>query len=308
MRREEIFARLPGIHIPVLTPFGRRGELDAAAFRSNLRSYTKMGLNGVLVAGSTGEGPYLTEKEKLQLVEWARPLVRSPQLLLVATGLETTRETIRLSREAIARGADVILALPPMYFKPRMDAPALSTHFQTVADALTRPLLIYSIPQFTSIHIEIETIARLSRHGNIAGIKESSGKIDFVRGILQQSGKRFFLFVGSALVFCEALEAGAAGAILGPLNYAPKASLKIYETSRGGERKVARQLQERFIALVHDVHNECGIAGIKYAADLCGYKGGLPRPPLLPLKPAERRKVVAALKRAQIPFKRPRGL
>jgi dihydrodipicolinate synthase/N-acetylneuraminate lyase len=303
MTREQIIAHLSGIHIPIVTPFNRRGDPDAAAFRSNLRAHLKLGLNGVLVAGSTGEGPLLTEKEKLRLVEWARPLVKPPRLLAVATGMETTRETIRVSREAIKRGADAILTIPPTYYKPRMDNAVLSAHFQTVADALTRPLLIYSIPQFTGINIEVKTIALLSRHGNIAGIKESSGKIDFVLDILSQVDPKFRLFVGSALILCEALAAGAAGTILGPLNYAPNIYLDIYESWRRGEREGAQKLQQRFIPLVQEVNIRCGIPGIKYAADLCGYKGGWPRSPLLPLMTADQRKVVAALRKARIPIK-----
>jgi len=301
MTREEVISNLKGIFIPILTPFNRRGDIDIAAFRYNVRRYAKAGLNGVIVAGSTGEGPYLTVSDRLRLLDAARPIIRAPQLLMAGTGLETTRQTIHLSREAIARGADAVLVLTPAYFKPRMDSTALTAHFRNVADALRRPLLIYSIPQFTGIHMEPATIARLSKHENIAGLKESSGNVDFLQDVLRRSRSGFRVLAGSALILLEALQAGG-GAVLGPANYIPDLCVKIYDCYCRGEIAAARELQQRIEPLVREINVRCGIPGIKYAADLCGYKGGQPRLPLLPPTPAERRRVKAALRNAQIPL------
>ncbi len=302
MTRDQILANLKGIFIPALTPFNRSGNVDIAAFRRNLRRYAKQGLNGVIIAGSTGEVPYLSPDERLRLVEAARPIVRPPQLLLAGTGLEATRQTIRLSKEAIATGADAVMVLTPAYFKPRMDSAALAAHFQTIAEALPRPVLIYSIPQFTGIHMDAATIGRLSRHPNIAGLKESSGNLDLLREVIRRSRRTFRVLAGSALILLDALEVGCAGAVLGPANYAADLCVQIYDSYCRGESERAQALQQRLEPVVREVNLGCGIPGIKYAADLCGYSGGPPRAPLLPLRPAERRKVKAALKRAGIPF------
>ncbi|HVA00874.1 MAG TPA: dihydrodipicolinate synthase family protein [Terriglobia bacterium] len=306
MTRKEIIGNIKGIFVPALTPFNRRGEIDLAAFRQNLRAYLKKGVGGVIVLGSTGETPYLTEREKLRLLEAARAIIRPPQLLVAGTGLESTPQTIALSREAIARGADALLVLTPAYYKAYMNPAVLERHYQTVADALRRPILIYSIPQFTGIHMEPSTIGRLSKHENIAGLKESSGNTEFLQAILQRSHPKFRVLVGSPLIFVEALQAGAAGAILGNANYVPEVYVKIYDYFCRGEMEAARKLQQRLEPAVREVNVRCGIAGIKYAADLCGYRGGAPRPPLLPLRPAERRMVAAAMKKAHIPLV-PRG-
>ncbi|HUZ46644.1 MAG TPA: dihydrodipicolinate synthase family protein [Terriglobia bacterium] len=308
MTREEVVANLKGIFLPILTPFNRRGDIDVTAFRQNLRRYAKQELNGIIIAGSTGEGPYLTADERLRLIEVARPLVRPPQLLMAGTGLETTRQTIQLSREAIARGADAVLLLTPAYFKPRMDSAALTTHFRTIADALPRPLLIYSIPQFTGIHMEASTIARLSKHPNIAGLKESSGNLDLLRDVIRRSRPTFRVLAGSSLILLDALAAGCAGAILGPANYIPDLCVKICDSYFHGEWEAASELQRQIEPLVAEVNIRCGIAGVKYAADLCGYRGGLPRGPLRPLSPAEQRRVRAAFKKARIPFGRRDGV
>ncbi len=300
MTSKDVLNNLKGIFVPIVTPYNRRGGIDEAAFRSNLRRYVKAGVSGVVVAGSTGEGPYLTERERLRLVELARPLISPPQLLLVGTGVETTGQTIHLSREAVALGADAVLVLTPGYFKNRMDSAALTAHFSAIADALRRPVLIYSIPQFTGIHIDPKTIGRLSRHGNIAGLKESSGNMQFLREVLKKSERGFCILAGSALIMLDALQAGAAGAVLGPANYIPGICMEIYRLYGQGEIGAARELQQRIIPMVQEVNVRCGIPGVKYAVDLSGYKGGKPRPPLLPLRRAEERRVAAALRKIGI--------
>lgn len=307
MTSREIISNLKGVFIPIVTPYNRRGDIDEASFCSNLRRYVKEGFSGILIAGSTGEGPYLTERERLRLVELARPLIQPPQLLLVGTGVETTRQTIHLSREAVALGADALLVLTPSYFKNRMDSAALVAHFSTIADAVRRPVLIYSIPQFTGIRMEPGTIGRLSRHGNVVGLKESSGNVQFLRDVLEKSDKGFRILAGSALIMLDAFQAGASGAVLGPANYIPDICLEIYRLYCGEQLEAAQKLQQRIIPLVEEVNVHCGIPGIKYALDLCGYRGGKPRGPLLPLRSAEERRVAAALRAAGVHLNRRRA-
>ncbi|HEX5410955.1 MAG TPA: dihydrodipicolinate synthase family protein [Terriglobia bacterium] len=307
MTSKEFLDRIKGVFVPVVTPFNARGDLDEAGFRSNVRRYVEQGFNGILIAGSTGEGPYLTERERMRLVELARPLVPAPQILLVGTGVEATRQTIQLSKEAVKRGADGLLVLTPGYFKNRMDSAALTAHFSTVADSVQRPVLIYSIPQFTGINIDPETIAHLSRHGNIIGLKESSGKMDFLHEVLKRSKTGFRVLAGSALIMLDAFQAGAAGAVLGPANYIPDLCLQIYKLYLQGDFEGARRLQQSILSLVQEVNVRAGIPGIKHALDLCGYRGGKPRSPLLPLTRAEERKVASALKEVGIRPKRPRA-
>src|SRR5437660_427960 len=197
MTSKQILAQLKGIFPPVVTPFDRRGEVDEGRFRENLRKYAGVGLGGIVVTGSTGEAPYLTERERLRLVELAREIVKPPEVMIVGTGLESTRETLRLSREVIARGADALLVVTPNYYKSKMDATALSAHYRALADGVRRPVLIYSIPQFTGVHIDAATIGVLSRHPNIAGLKESSGNLAFVREVLRKVKPSFRVLVGS---------------------------------------------------------------------------------------------------------------
>jgi 4-hydroxy-2-oxoglutarate aldolase len=298
MTHEQIVRRIEGIFPPVVTPFNRRGGIDEGAFRSNLGQYTGIGLAGIIVAGSNGEAPYLTDTERLRLVELARQIIRPPELLIAGTGLEGTTQTVKLSREAVTRGADAILVLPPAYYKSGMRPDVLEAHFRAAADGVRRPLLIYSIPQCTGFALEVGMVARLSRHANIPGMKESSGNLDFDRAILSKVRPTFRLLLGSAVAFLDGLKAGACGAVLSQANFLPQLCIGIYEAFRRKNLKTADQLQQRLSGLARNVTGAYGIAGVKAALDLRGYRGGDPRLPLQPLSPTVRRRIAAALKQA----------
>lgn len=299
MTHREVVERLRGVFPPVITPFDRRGKVDEGAFRANIRKYTGIGLSGVLVAGSTGEAPHLTLRERLRLVKIAREVVKPPELLLVGSGLESTAHTLELSREAVARGADAVLLLPPAYYKPAMRPDVVATHFRGVADGVRAPVLIYSIPQFTGYRMDVAMLGRLSRHPNIVGIKESSGDAQFVKAILREVRRNFKVLAGAAPVVVEGLKAGIAGAILGQSNFEPRLCIAIYEAFAQGDLGTAERLHQRLMILVQEITVPFGIPGIKAALDLSGYRGGYPRPPLMPVRAGERRKIAAALRLAR---------
>ena len=299
MTNKEIISNLKGVFAPVVTPFNRRGGIDEKLFEENLRRYTGIGLGGLLVSGSTGEMPYLSAAERLKLVELARKIIRPPELLLVGTGVETTRGSLELSREAIARGADVVLVVTPHYYKPRMDTPTLLAHYRTVADGVRRPLVVYNIPPFTGIRMDPQAIAALARHPNIVGVKESSADFAYQRKVLKAIPRSFRLFCGSAQIFLASLTAGAAGGILGQANFAPDLCIALYEAFLHHRRKEAVDYQVRLVPLVDKISRPYGVAGIKAAVDLVGDAGGKPRPPLLPVSAAQRRIISDALRDAR---------
>jgi 4-hydroxy-2-oxoglutarate aldolase len=299
MTRKEIIQSLKGIFPPVVTPFNRQGEIDEGLFRENLQKLVGIGLSGILVTGSTGEAPYLTERERMRLVEVARGLVRAPEILIAGTGLESTDATVRLSQEAVARGADAILVLTPNYYKSRMDADTLAGHYRAVARKVERPVIIYSIPQFTGLHLEPSTIEKLSQIPNVVGLKESSGDIRFVRAILRRVRSGFRVLVGSPLILYQALRAGAVGAVLGQATFAPELCVGLYQAFLQGKRKRALEFQQRLLPLAQKIALPFGVPGVKTALDLSGYAGGFPRAPLMPLGAASRELVAAALREAR---------
>jgi 4-hydroxy-2-oxoglutarate aldolase len=299
MTRKQFTSYLHGIFAPVVTPYTRRGEVDEALYRENLERYRGSGLAGIVVAGSTGEAPYLTGPERLRLTEITRRYLKPPELLIVGTGLESTRETLNLSREAFHRGADAVLAVTPNYYKSRMDGAALSAHFCTLADKLRRPVIMYNIPQFTGVRMSPELISRLARYPNIVGLKESSGDLTYMRAILRKVRPGFRVLVGSALILVDALRAGASGAVLSQSGFVPELCVGAYDAVRRRRWKTARDLQERLRILAREIALPYGVAGLKLAYELCGYAGGDPRLPLVPLTAAARRAVAATLREAR---------
>ncbi len=298
MTRNEVLKNLKGVICPVVTPFNRRGDVDEGFFRENLSRITGIGLAGILVAGSTGEAPYLAESERLRLVEVAREIVKPAEILMVGTGLESTSATLRLSREAVAHGADVLLVLTPNYYKPLMGSAALVAHYRAVGAGVTRPVLIYSIPQFTGLMVDPATIVQLSRLPNVVGLKESSGKLDFVRAVLRDVRPGFRVMVGAASIFYDALCDGAVGAVLGLANYAPSLCVGLYQAFLHRRATEGRDLQQRLMSLGQKINLPYGVAGIKAALDLCGYHGGPPRLPLLPVSTQAKKLIAAALHEA----------
>ena len=299
MTNAKIIEQLKGVFPPLVTPFNRSGGIDFSHFRENVKSYAGTGVAGIVIAGSTGEAPYLTEQERVKLVEAARDLVRPPQILIVSTGLESTLLTIKLSREAIARGADALLVITPNYFKARMaDATTQLGYYRAVADSVRRPTIIYNIPQFTGIRMAPETIAALSRHPNIAGLKESSGDLTYDRSILRSVRRGFRFFTGYPPIFLDVLRSGGAGGVLGQANYAPELCVGIYEAFQNRQFKLARDLQRRLTCLAENIAVPFGVAGVKAAVELRGLHGGAPRAPLAPLGASARKVIAAALRKA----------
>jgi 4-hydroxy-2-oxoglutarate aldolase len=158
--------------------------------------------------------------------------------------------------------------------------------------------MVYSIPQFTGLDVDPATIGKLSRLPNVVGLKESSGKMDFLRAILSKVRPGFRVMVGSASIFYEALCEGAVGAVLGLANFVPSLCVGVYEAYLHENAGQARGLQQRLLPLGQKIAIPFGVAGVKVALDLCGYHGGIPRLPLLPVSAKAKKQIAAALHEA----------
>jgi len=271
--------KLSGVLPPIATPF-QDGKLALGKLKENFQKWNKTGLSGYLVLGSNGEAVYLSEKEKMKVMEVSREAIPKTKIMLVGTGMESTQETIRFTNQAAKMGADYALVVTPCYFKGSMKPQILYDHFISVAESSQIGILLYNVPQFTGINMEPELVAKLSDHSNIIGIKDSSGNIGQLSEIIHLSQKGFAIFVGSAPVFFPALCVGAVGGILAVAQVAPQECVNILNLSRKGKMEEARALQSRLTALAKAVTTKYGIGGLKMALDLAGYFGGHPRPPL----------------------------
>ncbi len=287
--------RLEGIFPPVVTPFRPDGGLDLASFEANLEAYAAFELGGLLVLGSNGEAQSLDEHEKLLLVRSAR--ARTTRTLLVGTGLESTRASVEFTRRAAEAGADAALVLTPHYYRAQMTVDVLRRHFETLADASPVPVLLYSVPQFTGLPFPVPLAAALGEHPNVAGMKESSGDLALQARILAVVPPRFAFACGSAAVIYPALCSGAQAGVLAVACCAPGASVALHAAFLRGDHARAQALQRALVPLATAVGATYGVAGLKLAMDLAGWRGGAPRAPLLPPPPEARDELRALLAR-----------
>ena len=291
--------QISGVLGPVVSTFDAvTGDLDAVSFRANIRAHLADGLSGVVIAGSTGEAALLDERERQLLTEWARPLVPDDRWLIVGVGAESTRLSSCRAREAAERGADAVLAIAPHYYASAMTPEALATHFRHVADESPVPVFLYNIPQYTHSSLDPGLVLELASHGNIAGIKDSSGDLKLLGAYLAAQSQRFTVLTGSGGGMYPALELGARGGILGVALFTARLSAGLYAAWEKGDKPSAGRAQERLIPLAKTIVGSLGVAGVKEALDLVGLAGGRPRLPLLPLRTAERAQVASLLEAA----------
>ena len=296
MRRE-----LRGAFAPVTTPFATdNGNVDRAGLEQNVRAHLATGLAGVVVAGSTGEGALLDERERALLVDWARPLVPGDRWLIAGTGGESTRLTIERTRYAAQRGADAVLVVAPHYYGAgAMTDAALENHFRRVADDSSVPVILYNIPKYAHFRLSPELVASLATHGNIAGIKDSSGDLTLLDAyIAGAQGPEFSVLTGNGTQLVDAVHRGARGAILAVSVFTGGMVPEIFATAVDGDSGTATEGQARLTPLARDIVGGLGPAGVKAALDLVGLVGGSVREPLLPLDEAAESRVAALLETA----------
>jgi 4-hydroxy-2-oxoglutarate aldolase len=291
---------LRGVIPPVITPFTEAGEVDHAALVSNLERWNRTALAGYLILGSNSEFVYLSDEEKIRILEVARARIPRDKVMIAGTGCEATQATIALTRRAAAIGVDAVMVVTPAYYKPQMRPHVLAEHYRRVADASPVPVFLYNVPVFTGVTLEPDTVGRLAEHGNIVGMKDSAGNLAVFAQYLRVSPPDFVLFVGAAPVFLPALALGARGGILAFANCAPEACLTLYALFREGKLDEAREQQLKLLPAMAAVTTRYGIGGLKAAMDMLGYRGGWPRPPLVPPTPEEQLEIHRALEEASL--------
>lgn len=291
---------LAGVLIPAVTPFDPvTGDVDLVAVRSNVRAWIDQPVLGVVMAGSTGEAVFLDESERRVLVEGVRDVLPADRLLVAGTGAESTRATIRLTKQAADIGVDAVLVMPPAYYRSAMTPEVLRTHFEAVAEASPVPVILYQVPlRFSTLDLATGLVVELSRHENVVGIKDSRGDLELVGVLADQCASGFQVLVGNGAALYASLELGAVGGVLGVANLAPGACAEMVAAFRRGEHERAGRLQERVGPVHQEVVAGMGVPGVKAGLDLLELHGGAPRPPLRPVDEGGRRRVEEALRGA----------
>ncbi len=273
------------------TPFASDGSVSLADLKHNIHRYNGTDLAGYVVVGSTGESVLLTQEETEGILVTVREAAAKGKKLIAGTGAESTAETIKRTKRAADLGYDAALIKTPYYYKPAYKPEVLIAHFRRVADASPIPVLLYSVPQFTGIALEAAEVVALSQHPNIIGIKESSGNVLRVAEIIVGTPPAFQVLVGSAPTIYPSLVIGAHGGILALASALPEKCVALFELFGKRHHEKARELQAVLLRASKVILSEMSIAGLKYVMDQHGYRGGVPRLPLLPLHDEQKKRL-----------------
>ena len=284
-----------GVFAALTTPFANDGPVSLADLKHNVQRYNQTDLAGYVALGSTGEAVLLTRAEMDGILATVKESAAKVKKLLAGAGAESTAETIERTKRAAEFGYDAVLVKTPYYYKPAYKPEVLITHYRRVADESPIPVMLYSIPQFTGIALESAEVAALAEHPNIIGIKDSSGNVQGVAEIVAATPPKFQTLVGSAASVYPSMAIGARGAILALACALPEKCVALFELFRKGHHEKARELQSILVRASKLIVSEPGIAGVKHAMDQRGYRGGIPRPPLLPLQHEQKKRLTEFL-------------
>jgi len=285
--------QLAGVLAPITTPFDQTtGEVAPVHLRDNVTRLVQDGLDGVVVAGSTGESALLEPDEQRRMVAWVRDILPDQRWLVAGTGAESTRQAVTLTRAAAAEGADAVLVRPPSYYAAAVSPASLVDYYRAVADASPVPVLVYNIPKYTHLPVAAALLQQLASHANIVGVKDSSGDAKNLAAY-RDAVPRWSVLVGSGSLLYTALELECDGGVLAVACFAARLCAGILTAFRAGDRARAGSLQERLVPLDKEIVAKLGPAGVKAAMDAvgAGLYGGPVRAPLAPVTAADRERV-----------------
>ncbi len=288
---------LNGIFCPVTTSFSNN-RFDDVKFVSNLEKLSVSGLAGFVALGSTGEAVLLRQLEREAVVRCARESIPETMRLIAGTGGESTDDVIESAARAAECGADSALVLTPAYYKNHLNSGAYIQHFQKVADKSPIPVILYNVPKFTGLELDVAVVRELSGHSNIAGIKESTADISKLHELMTCAKPGFQILVGNAGLLWDGMIMGASGAILALANFAAAECVEVYNLVLEQKYESARQVFIKILPLAKQIVGKYGVPGIKTAMDVVGLDGGSPRQPLQPVATEIKEDIEVFLKRA----------
>jgi 4-hydroxy-tetrahydrodipicolinate synthase len=285
---------LDGMFVPNVTPFTRIGQLDIKALRVCVQFWLEGGVSGLVPCGSNGEAPYLSRQERIKTIETVVDEVNGKVPVIAGTGSMCTQETITFTKDAANLGVDAALVITPFYFK--LSNKEIIEHYRTVSENVDIPIVLYSVPKFTSVSLEPALIQKIATENEkIIGVKDSSGNIGTITETVRLIGNRISVLAGTADVTLSTLLTGGRGAVLAVANVFPTLCNRLYAAFKSKRYEEASRLQNR-VSYANEVlvkrFNQ--ISAIKEAMKLQGLEGGYPRKPALPLD-AEDRKILESL-------------
>ena len=269
---------MDGIGPPLVTPFDASGDVDHDALAELVDWVEARGVDFLVPCGSNSEAELLTADERQSVVETVIDAASVP--VLAGTGSPGLRETLEATESAAEAGADAALVVTPFYYDHDQDA--LEAYYRELAGDSPLPVYLYSVPAYTGVRLEPETVGALAGHPNVAGMKDSHADIgEFTRTHRRVADETFDLMVGSASVLAAALDAGASGGVVALANLLPEETSEVYRC-HAEDPATARQVNADLVEVNTAITATYGVPGLKYAMRRRGAPAGRPRAPHRP--------------------------
>jgi 4-hydroxy-tetrahydrodipicolinate synthase len=280
---------ISGVITAMATPFDDGGELDTGAARRLARYLADHGSHGLVLAGTTGESPTLSDAEKIELLGAVRDELGDELTLICGTGSNDTRHSVELTRAAVAAGADAVLVVTPYYSKP--SRAGLRAHFDAVAEAAGRaPVVLYNIPSRCVINLDPELLAELARIDNVVAVKQANNdELGPIEGL--------DVLAGNDEIFLRCLELGGTGGILVSSHLVGREMREIYDAATGGDLGRAREIDAGLQGVYEATTVTTNPTPVKAGLEMLGVIGGRTRLPIVEADEGQRATVRAALER-----------
>jgi 4-hydroxy-tetrahydrodipicolinate synthase len=278
----------------MVTPFDAGGEVDYPKAAALARRLIDGGNDGLVVAGTTGESPTLSDEEKIRLFRAVKDAVGDRGKVIAGTGTYDTAHSIHLSREAHRAGADGLLLVNPYYSRPSQDG--LYAHFRAVAESTPLPVMLYNIPGRTGVNCTPDTIARLAEVPNIVAVKEAAGSLDQVSEIRVKTPDAFLIYSGDDSLTLPKLAVGATGVVSVAGNIAARPIQEMIQAFFAGRVAEALRLHRRLWPLFKVLFITTNPVPVKCAMRLSGFDCGSVRLPLVDATPKEEEQIRGVLK------------
>jgi len=276
----------------IVTPFKADGSVDLDAFRALARHLVANGSDGLVVTGTTGESPTLTDDERFQLYAAALEEVGDRATVVAGTGTYDTRHSIHLTEQADALGVDGFLIVAPYYSKPPQRG--IVAHFEAVAAATDRPVVVYNIPGRVVVNIEPETIERLAEIENVRAVKQANDDLEQARRIVETG---LDLYAGDDDLILPFLELGGVGGVCVHTHVVGPQVKELVRRWKSGEHEAARALDRELAPSIELLRVVGNPIAIKAALNLLGHEVGGHRLPLVEATEEERDAVRDCLER-----------
>jgi 4-hydroxy-tetrahydrodipicolinate synthase len=277
---------LHGVFPYLVSPIDVHGRVDRAVLSRLVEHLVEAGVHGVTPLGSTGEFAYLNNAQRAEIVDVVIQAARGRVPVIAGVAATTTADAVAQAREAMALGADGILAILEAYF-PIPDS-GVEAYFRAIAEVTEGPVVLYTNPQFQRSDLSLPVIGRLCEVPNIRYLKDASTNTGRLLTILNETEGRLKIFAASAHIPACVMMIGGVGWMAGPACIIPRQSVELYSLARRGDWPAAMELQRKLWAVNQAFAKYSLAACIKTALDLQGFPVGDPLPPQPPLDAAAR--------------------